>query len=99
MDEPVRGPSVVCSGFIEREGQFLLVFCPGLKVWRVPGGRAEWNETLENAFAREMFEEIGVSVKNPVFFGLWARSSVSRSCRERDLKTPHVLSCQNSRRT
>jgi len=68
-DEPVNGPSVVCSGLIEKNGKFLLVLCPGFKVWRVPGGRAEWGEPIEKTFAREMKEEIGLTIKNPRFLG------------------------------
>ncbi len=68
-DEPVKGPHVVCSAFIEKKGKFLLVFCPGFKVWRVPGGRAEWTELLEETLIREMQEEVGVKFDNPKFLG------------------------------
>jgi len=69
-DQPVKGPTVVCSGFIERGGKFLLIFCPVFKVWRVPGGRAEWNEkSLVETFIREMKEEIGLGIKDPKFLG------------------------------
>lgn len=68
-DQPVKGPQVVCSAFIEKDGKFLLVFCPRFKVWRVPGGRAEWNETLEETLLREMDEEVGTKLDNPKFLG------------------------------
>ena len=65
----VKGPTVVCSAFIEKNGKFLMVFCPRFKVWRVPGGRAEWSETLEETLIREMREEVGVKFSNPKFIG------------------------------
>lgn len=65
----VKGPQVVCSAFIEHEGKFLLVFCPGFKVWRVPGGRAEFGENIEDTLIREMEEETGVKFENPKFIG------------------------------
>ena len=69
MDEPVKGPTVICSTFIEKDGKFLIVFCPRFKVWRVPGGRVEFKETLEETLKREMEEEIGVEIKNPKLLG------------------------------
>ena len=71
-DDPVKSPQVVCSAFVERNGKFLLFFCPRFKVWRLPGGRAEYSETLEETVVRELKEELGLSVKNPKFVG-WAQ--------------------------
>ena len=68
-DQPVKSPTVVCSAFIEKDKKFLLFFCPRFKVWRVPGGRAEWDETLEETLLREMEEEVGVKFENPKFLG------------------------------
>ncbi|MFA5022025.1 MAG: NUDIX hydrolase [Patescibacteria group bacterium] len=68
-DEKVIGPTVVCSGLIQKDDKFLMVFCPRFKVWRVPGGRAEFNETLEQTFVREMKEEIGLDLVGPKFLG------------------------------
>ncbi len=62
-------PTVVCSTFIEKDGKFLMIFCPKFKKWRVPGGRVDNNETLEETIAREMKEEVGLDIKNPVFLG------------------------------
>ena len=64
-----KGPEVVCSAFIEKDAKFLIVFCPRFKVWRVPGGRAAWGETLEGALIREMKEEVGTGFRNPKFLG------------------------------
>ncbi len=69
----VKGPTVVCSAFVEKKignkSKFLVVFCPRFKVWRVPGGRAERGETLEHALLREMKEEVGIVFRNPKFLG------------------------------
>jgi ADP-ribose pyrophosphatase YjhB (NUDIX family) len=67
--QEAKRPTVVCSAFVEKDGKFLLVFCPRFKVWRVPGGRTEWNETLKQTLTREMREELGVEFKNPKFLG------------------------------
>ncbi len=43
--------------------------CPRFKVWRVPGGRAEWGEKIEETLIREMQEEVGITFYNPKFIG------------------------------
>ena len=43
--------------------------CPRFKVWRVPGGRAEYGEKIEETLLREMKEETGILFKNPLFVG------------------------------
>lgn len=65
----LRGHQVVCSAFIKKDNKFLIVMCPGFKVWRVPGGRAEHGEKLEKTLFREMREETGIEFKNPKFIG------------------------------
>ena len=65
----VKGPTVICSALVEKNKKFLLVLCPRFKVWRAPGGRAEFDETLEETLTREMKEEIGVTIKEPKFIG------------------------------
>jgi len=64
-----KKPTVIASLFIEKEGKILIVFDPRFKVWRVPGGRVEYAETLEQTLKREIKEETGVTVKNPKFLG------------------------------
>ena len=68
-DEPVKGPTVVCSAFIEKEKKFMLLFCPRFKVWRLPGGRVEFDEILEGTLKREMKEELGIAISEPKFLG------------------------------
>ena len=70
MDKiPNRGPQIVCSGFIEKDNKFLVFLCPCFKVWRVPGGKAEYGERIEETLFREMKEEIGIEIRNPRFLG------------------------------
>lgn len=68
-DVGVKRPEVICSAFMEKDGRFLIFLCPRFKVWRVPGGRAEFHETLEQTLAREMKEETDIDIKDPVFLG------------------------------
>ncbi len=66
---PIRGHQVICSAFIEKNKKFLIIMCPKFKVWRVPGGRAEHGEKLEETLIREMQEETGIVFQNPKFIG------------------------------
>jgi 8-oxo-dGTP diphosphatase len=49
-----------------REGRFLLTSRPAGKVyagyWEFPGGKVEAGETVEQALARELREEIGIQI-------------------------------------
>ena len=65
----LRGHQVICSAFIEKDNQFLVVMCPRFDVWRVPGGRTEHGEKLEETLIREMQEETEIKFKNPLFVG------------------------------
>lgn len=60
--KPVR-PTLAASAAVFRDGEVLLAkrgFAPGLGLWSLPGGRVEPGETLAEAAAREVMEEVGV---------------------------------------
>ncbi len=60
-------PTLVTSAFVEKDGKFLLVYDPKFKFWRVPGGRVEFEEKVEDCLVREMEEELGIKTKNPIW--------------------------------
>src|SRR4030042_4500521 len=60
--EKVRG--LVVSAFIKNsEGKYLLVFDPKFRMWRVPGGRNEFGEKVEETLKREAKEELNIEVE------------------------------------
>lgn len=64
------------KAFIVKNNQLLIIqksidahFCAGM--WEVPGGRMEPNESVEQHLAREVFEEVGISVNAIEPFFVW----------------------------
>ncbi|MCK5476941.1 MAG: NUDIX hydrolase [Candidatus Aenigmarchaeota archaeon] len=78
----LRGHQVICSAFIEKDKKFLIVMCPRFRVWRVPGGRAEHGEKVEDTLIREMQEETGIEFENPKFIGFGQNQQFQVLCQK-----------------
>jgi 8-oxo-dGTP diphosphatase len=63
---PRRPVDVAVGVLIDAEGRFLLTSRPPGKVyadhWEFPGGKLEAGETVEAALARELHEELGITI-------------------------------------
>ena len=65
-------PIQVAAALIVREGWYLItqrradVHLGGL--WEFPGGKRESGESLEDCLRRELREELGIEISNPVLF-------------------------------
>ena len=83
--EPRRPVDVAVGVLIDAAGRFLLTSRPAGKVcagyWEFPGGKLEVGESVEAALARELNEELGITV-NPAHVQRW---------REQMVDYPHAL--------
>lgn len=68
VTESIPIVEVVAAVILRPDGQFLLARRPGGKVysgyWEFPGGKVEKNESLLHALERELWEELGIQVRN-----------------------------------
>ena len=84
-DAPRKVVDVAVGVLIGADGRFLLTSRPEGKVyagsWEFPGGKLEVGESVEAALARELNEELGITV-NPAHVQRW---------REQMVDYPHAL--------
>lgn len=69
MEKGNKRPTVVASAFINKDGKYLLTFCPKFNFWRVPGGRPDFGEKAEDTLKREMKEELDIEIEIIKFLG------------------------------
>lgn len=62
-------PVLVVSAFVKRGSKYFVVKSTKLGFWRVPGGRVNFGEKVEDTLKREMKEELCVDVKINKFLG------------------------------
>ncbi|MGG1606462.1 NUDIX hydrolase [Bacillus wiedmannii] len=53
---------------LNEKNEILLQLRTDFKRWGIIGGALEYNETLEDALKREVYEETGLIIKNPELF-------------------------------
>ena len=65
-DTQPKRPGVGCGAAILRDGRLLLVKRqrePEAGHWGLPGGKIDWGETARAAVAREIEEEVGLTIQ------------------------------------
>ena len=68
-------PKVAATAVVEREGRVLLIKRgnqPGYGLWSMPGGYVDRGEVVEEAAAREVWEETGLRVEINWLIGLFS---------------------------
>lgn len=62
----------VVAGILWRKEQILVAQRPEGKnyagYWELPGGKVEQGESLQDALARELEEELGITITSPTFY-------------------------------
>lgn len=85
MDQKERKRMEVVGGIVWRGGSFLAAQRPEghpqAGYWEFPGGKVEAGETLEAALARELAEELSLTVRRPRLWRTVEHDYPSRSVR------------------
>lgn len=67
-------------GILEHNDEILIVrhsYGEGTRgVWTLPGGRTKKNEKPKDAIVREIREEIGIDIDNPVYLGTVSKGTI-----------------------
>lgn len=74
-----RNPIPVVGALVERDGEILLLkrsIEPLRGFWAPPTGYMEWDESAEQAAAREVLEETGLEISVDGLVGVYSRANV-----------------------
>jgi 8-oxo-dGTP pyrophosphatase MutT (NUDIX family) len=69
MTQPKNNFEICARGIVQHQGKILICYCKNKSHYFFPGGHIEFGENAKEALAREMEEELGVSVKKCLFIG------------------------------
>ncbi|HEX9038419.1 MAG TPA: NUDIX hydrolase [Ktedonobacterales bacterium] len=64
---------IACFALIERGGEYLLAKRRDIGFWNLPGGGLESGETVEEGLAREVIEEISVTIRVVRLVGVYSK--------------------------
>lgn len=64
---------VTCSALIERGGEYLMARRRDIGFWNLPGGGLEAGEAVEEGLAREVMEEIGITIRVVRLVGVYSK--------------------------
>lgn len=67
------GFRVACSALIERGGEYLMARRRDIGFWNLPGGGLEAGEAVEEGLAREVMEEIGITIRVVRLVGVYSK--------------------------
>lgn len=77
MSENHLFADIPLKALIEKEGKILFVLGADDDNWQLPGGRVNEGEELEEAFKREILEELGLDVEPKSIFDAFLFKSAS----------------------
>lgn len=69
MTQPKNKFEICARGIVLCQGKILICYCKSKKHYFFSGGHVEFGENAKEALAREIKEELGVSVKKCLFIG------------------------------
>ena len=68
---------VACFALIERGGEYLLARRRDIGLWNLPGGGLEAGETVDEGLAREVREEVGLTIRIVRLVGVYSKPQKS----------------------
>ena len=78
---------------INSKNEVLLEERSDFKIWGLPGGSADPGEGIVRTIEREVFEETGLKIKNPIPFGFLLHPHLSESPSLMGINYIRLISC------